>query len=185
MNRLGKHLRMIIVTDRLELIAGTLELTEAELHDPGRFADLLAARVPANWPPPLNDNATMDWCRRYYKKHSDGVGWANWYFVLREDSSRQRVAIGNGGFGGKPTAGGTIKLGYSIMQEFQERGYATEAVRGLVLWAFSHSEVARIIGETYPNLTKSIRVLEKNGFVFIGGGAESGVIGYELRCRSD
>src|SRR5215475_8096777 len=175
---------MIIDTDRLKLIAGILELSEAELHDPSRFADLLAARVPPNWPPPLNDNATMEWCRRYYKKHSDGVGWANWYFVLRKDS-RQPVAIGNGGFGGKPTADGTIKLGYSIIEEFQERGYATEAVRDLVLWAFSHSEVTRIIGETYLNLTKSIRVLEKNGFVFIGSGAESGVIQYELRCRSD
>src|SRR5262245_21935367 len=142
---------MIIVTDRLEWVAGTLELTEAELHDPGRFADLLAARVPANWPPPLNDNATVEWCQRYFKKHSDGVGWANWYFVLREGSSTQRVAIGN------VASRQTHSQWYDRNWLFDhgavsERGYATEAVRGLALWAFSHSEVARIIGETYPNL---------------------------------
>ena len=144
-----RNLRMIIVTDRLELIAGTLELTEAELPTPVG----LLTYLPQGYQPTGRRLSTItpQWTGAgdTTKKHSDGVGWANWYFLLREDSSRQRVAIGNGGFGGKPTAGGTIKLGHSIMQEFQERGYATEAVRGLVLWAFSHSEVARIIGETY------------------------------------
>ncbi len=58
-------------------------------------------------------------------------------------------------------------------------GYATEAVAALLEWAFSHSEVKRIIAETYPTLTESIGVMEKNGFRFIGGGSGPGIIRYE------
>ena len=36
------------------------------------------------------------------------------------------------------------------------------------------------MAETLPELTASIRVLEKNGFRFAGPGSEDGVIRYEL-----
>jgi RimJ/RimL family protein N-acetyltransferase len=66
------------------------------------------------------------------------------------------------------------------MEEFQKRGYATEAVGGLLKWAFSHTPVTRVIAETYPTIPESINVMVKSGFVFIGDGSEAGVIRYEL-----
>ena len=172
---------MKITTERLELVAGTLPLIEAELANRHRFAELLGAQVPANWPPPLNDAATMQWCERFFKKYPDEVGWANWYFVLREGLGGERVVIGNGGFGGKPTADGMVEVGYSVVPEFQRLGYATEAVRGLIHWAFAHPEIVRIVAETYPESKSSIRVIQKNGFLFVGPGSEPGVIRYELK----
>src|SRR6476469_4442706 len=50
---------MKITTERLELIASTLELARAEIEDRDRFAQLLDARVPVDWPPPLNDTDSM------------------------------------------------------------------------------------------------------------------------------
>jgi ribosomal-protein-alanine N-acetyltransferase len=178
-----------INTERLELIAGTPELARANIESRARFAELLEARVPEAWPPPLNDLDSMRWVARYLEEHADGVGWVTWYFVLRESGAGERVAIGNGGFKGLPDEAGTVEVGYSVLEEFQRLGLASEAVRGLIEWAFAHPEVTRVIAETYPVLTKSIRVMEKNGLVFIGDGSEEGVIRYELsrnafeKCR--
>jgi RimJ/RimL family protein N-acetyltransferase len=171
---------LIRETERLLLIAGTLPLIEAELQNPVRFAELLGARVPANWPPPLNDPSTLEWCRRYLKKHPDGIGWVNWYFILRQNLTSEPMAIGNGGFRGKPDGDGVTEVGYSILEQFQNAGYATEALSGLLQWVFSHSRTDRIIAQTYSSLTRSIRVLEKTGFIFAGPGTTAGMIRYEL-----
>ena len=74
------------------------------------------------------------------------------------------MLIGNGGFKGKFVAAGTCEVGYSVMESHQCNGYATEVVRALVEWAFSHPEIDRVVAHTLPELTPSIRVLEKNGF---------------------
>ena len=66
------------------------------------------------------------------------------------------------------------------MEPYQRNGYATEAVRSLIEWAFSVGDVNCIIADTLPDLLASIRVLEKNGFRFIGQGSEEGTIRYEL-----
>jgi [ribosomal protein S5]-alanine N-acetyltransferase len=172
---------VIIKTDRLDLIAGTLELAVAELENRNQFARLLGSHVPENWPPPLNDTNSMNWFKRYLEDNLDGAGWVNWYFVLRRGETGHPVVVGNGGFKGKPAADGTVEIGYSILEQFQRSGFASEAVRHLVKWAFSHPAVSRVIAETYPSLKPSIGVMEKNGFVFIGDGSESGVIRYELK----
>jgi RimJ/RimL family protein N-acetyltransferase len=49
-------------------------------------------------------------------------------------------------------------------------GYATEASRELIRWAFSHGDVERVTSETLPHLIESIRVMEKCGMRFIGDG---------------
>jgi len=75
-----------------------------------------------------------------------------------------------------------VEIGYSIVEAFQGKGLGTEAVRALVDHAFRNPAVTRVIAETFPDLTPSIRVLEKNGFVRIEeGGSEPGVIRFELR----
>ena len=174
---------VIIRTDRLDLIAGTRELAHANIHDRRLFGELLNATVPDEWPPPLNDIESMEWFERYLLDHPDGVGWVTWYFILRESDSGVRVAIGNGGFKGKPTSEGTVEIGYSIIERFQRVGYATEAARGLVEWAFENQDIHSVIAETYPVLIGSIRVMEKNGFVFVGDGSEEGVIRYAVSRR--
>ncbi|HEY0544908.1 MAG TPA: GNAT family N-acetyltransferase [Pyrinomonadaceae bacterium] len=169
-----------INTDRLELIAGTHELAQADLESRAHFSELLEARVPEDWPPPLNDRDSQQWFARYLAEHPDGTGWMTWYFVLHESEAGERIAIGNGGFKGLPTADGTVEVGYSIIEKFQGTGYATEAVAALIKWAFAYPQVTRVIAETYPELTKSVRVMEKNGLTFIGDGSEERVIRYEL-----
>lgn len=166
-------------TSRLELIAGTRDTATAELDRPEELQQLLGARLPAPWPPPLNDVGSMTYFLQFILHHPDAVGWGAWYIVARP-SAADRVVIGNCGFKGKPTTEGMVELGYSLFPEFQGQGYATEAVSGLVRWAFAHPEVTRVAAETYPDHVKSMRVLEKNGFLHIGGGLEAGTIRFEV-----
>jgi len=166
-------------TQRLELVAGNVEMAQAELHDKNKLASLLMAEVPDNWPPPLNDAQSAKWFADYLTQNPDAVGWIGWYFILTVQNGR-RAAIGNGGFKGKPDLSGTVEIGYSIMEQHQRKGYAPEAVTALLAWAFAHSDVKRIIAQTFPDLHPSIRVLEKSGFLFAGKGLEEGAILFEL-----
>ena len=176
----GIHIGPVrIATDRLELVQGNLELSRAELTDRPRFASLLNARV-LQWPPPLNDENSMRFSLDFYARNPDADGWGVWYFILNPEGD-ERIVIGNGGFKGKPSPEGTVEIGYSILDNYQKRGYGSEAVRAMLEWAFSHSKVHHVTAETLPALTPSIRILEKNGFRFVGDGSEPGVIRYEIQ----
>ena len=170
-------------TDRLELVPGTAALGRAEIGDRARFAALLGAEVPASWPPPENDEATMAFFTEYVEKHPDSVGWAAWYILLVGEDNR-KTAIGSCGFTARPDDTGTVETGYSILPEHQRRGYAPEAVAALVDWAFGHPSVMRVIAHTFPALRQSIRVLEKCGFTLTGPGQEEGTIRFERSRES-
>lgn len=65
------------------------------------------------------------------------------------------------------------EIGYGIFGEFQGKGYATEAVRIALNWAFQNPEVKAVEAETEPRNIASQKVLEKCGF------KATGVIGEE------
>jgi RimJ/RimL family protein N-acetyltransferase len=88
--------------------------------------------------------------------------------------------IGSAGYKGPPGKDGTVEVGYGIVSDHQRRGYASEAVRGLVKRAFELPGVRRVIAETYPELVPSIGVLRRCGFELTGDGSEPGVIRFEL-----
>ena len=86
--------------------------------------------------------------------------------------------MGAGGYKGPPATDGSVEIGYSILPEYQQRGFATEAVEALVTRAFENPDVTRVTAETLPDLSPSIGVLEKTGFELLGEGSEPGVIRY-------
>ncbi|MBV9104293.1 MAG: GNAT family N-acetyltransferase [Candidatus Eremiobacteraeota bacterium] len=164
-------------TERLELVAATLEMARANGNDPAELAHLLTAALPSEWPPPLNDRESAQWLIERLSHEPSAVGWLMWFFV-REDAE-SRIVIGNGGFKGRPVLG-TIEVGYSIVPEFQRKGYASEAVGALLEWAFFQAPVVRVIAETLPDLVPSQRLLRKLGFRAAGAGSEAGIIRFEL-----
>jgi len=170
---------MILETERLILKPGTLEIGRAELRNRTEFANLLDAEVPWDWPPPLNDETSMTYFCNYMENNPDSEGWSEWYFLLKTTSGKPAV-IGNGGFKGKPDSLGQVEIGYSIMKEYQGRGFATEAMRTLIEFAFSDKNVTGIIAHTFPELILSIRVLEKLGLVYTGPGEEKGTIKFQM-----
>jgi len=168
-----------LLTPRLELVAGTVQLAEAEIDNLPTLAHLLDAPTPASWPPPFNDEHSQQYfLASLQKAEARDVGWNLWFCVRREP----RELIGNAGFKGSPKDG-LVEIGYSILETHQRQGYATEAVGGLLRWAFQNPEVRRVVADTLAGLMPSIRVMEKSGFAFVGDGpVEDGMrtIRYEL-----
>jgi len=168
------HLR----TERLLLVATTLELARAERHGTIPLGAALGAHVSPAWPPPLNDENSLRWTIAELERDPAGAGWFAWYFLHREHGALE--AVGVGGFRGRPTPDGAVEVGYSILASHHRLGFAPEAVRALLAWAFTHPEVTRVVAHTLPELAPSIRVLEKCGFTRVGPGEEAGTIRFEL-----
>lgn len=169
-----------IITERLELIAGTLELANTEASNLPALGKLLKAYIPESWPPEFKDADTVAFFAQQLARGEEQVGWWSWYFILREHPPYGRVLIGNGGFKGQPTPAGDVEIGYSILKEFQRSGYGSEAVQGLIDWAFSHNEVRHVMAETLPELQASQGLLRKLGFHYVGAGFETDSIRFEL-----
>jgi len=167
--------------NRLELIAATKELLQAEknLEELGRG---LQAEVPDNWPPPLYDNNARQFFLTVVSADAEAVGWTTWYILL-PNASGKKTLIGGVGACGLPDEDGKIVIGYSLLDQFHGNGYATEALRGFLDWASQNPRLRTVVADTFPHLTKSIRVLEKNGFVRCGAGADEGSIRFELPVR--
>ena len=168
-------------TRRLELVPASAQLVQAEIGQAGTFSILLGAVIPANWPPELLVDA-LPFFLEQLERHPEQAGWLSWYWILRGDS--EPVLIGSGGFKGCPRSDGTIEVGYSVLPQYQGNGYATEAVTGLLAWAFANSEVTRVIAETLIDNERSIGVLQKLGFRRIGEGSEPGLLRFELTRAS-
>lgn len=89
--------------------------------------------------------------------------WVHGFHALNDDGE----VVGLGGFKGPP-ADGIVEIAYAIVPEQQRKGYATEAARGLVAYAFASSEVHTVIAHTLPDGVASQRVLQKAGLGKVG-----------------
>ncbi len=169
-----------IITERMSLVPATMKLYLLELHDHPAFASALNAHVPQEWPP---DQITPEVIEEFIGRMQvrDRKIWS-FYWLLRQKAPELPVLIGSGGF--LVHENGTLEIGYSILSDYQNKGYATEAVQSMIQWARSSLKKDCIIANTYPNLKSSIRVLEKNGFVFKGKGPEEGIITYQLQRKN-
>lgn len=81
--------------------------------------------------------------------------------VLRKNPP---VLVGDAGLKEEPDEQGSADLGYSIVPEYQGKGYAVEIARAVVEWALRRKEIRRVAAECSADNIASIRVLEKTGF---------------------
>ncbi len=68
---------------------------------------------------------------------------------------------------GEPNENGEIEIGYGTYDEFQNKGFMTEIVSGIIIWAKTQKKVKSIIASTNKNNAASFKVLEKNNFIKI------------------
>lgn len=166
----------LIKSRRLSLIAATPELIEKDIKGRDFLSEALDVNIPESWPPELYGPRAKQFAITQLDDIAE-QGWLFWYLLTHDDPSE---LVGICGFKGRPDESGSVEIGYSILSDFQRRGFATEAVARLVVWAFSHHNVKEVCAETLPHLVQSIRVLQKNGFEFTGAGSETGVIRYAI-----
>ena len=89
------------------------------------------------------------------------LGRFEWLIVLRDE----RVAIGWMSLRIGEIGSGAAEIGYSMLKSYRGRGYAREAARALVTYAFEETNVARIEACFVPANAASRRLLESLGFV--------------------
>jgi ribosomal-protein-alanine N-acetyltransferase len=168
----------ILESPRMTLVAATVDLVSSDIEGRASLAEMLEANVPDNWPPDLYDIEPLKFALRQLAERSE-QGWSFWY-LLTEIQGRN-YAIGICGFKGRPDASGSAEIGYSVLSQFRNQGFASEAVQRLLTWAFSHQSVNEVAAETLPHLQQSISVMKKNGFEFSGPGSEMGVVRYIVK----
>jgi RimJ/RimL family protein N-acetyltransferase len=109
-----------------------------------------------------------------------------WVQLSVEDRTSGRL-IGDVGISRADDEPGVIKIGYTVAPEFQGSGYATEAVRALVAYAFDTLAADVVRAYASAENAPSIRVAEKVGLHLIErlerrhGGRVFFVVRYELR----
>lgn len=100
--------------DRLEMVAATKQLLEAEA-DHEHFAEGLQAEVPSNWPTPLYDDDARQYFLRVLSENPEAVGWTAWYILLLNEAGCKTL-IGSMGACGLPDDQGAIVICYSLLE---------------------------------------------------------------------
>ena len=104
-----------------------------------------------------------------YLAHPGESDWYAAWIIEKTDGTR----VGDLCFKGF-RVGENPEIGYGILEEYRGQGFATEAVKLAVGWAFRHPGVNAVEAETDPGNAPSQRVLAKCGFLPNGETGEEG-----------
>lgn len=151
---------MILFTERLELVPLTAAQLALWLDDlpaleralnccyegeplEGVFADIVRKQLAVVQNDPEND-----------------VWHGFWLLIRRGD----RIAVGSAGFKNIPDASGAVEIGYGLGEDYEHKGYMSEAVRAMCDWALAQQGVSRVTAETEADNHASQRVLARCRF---------------------
>jgi [ribosomal protein S5]-alanine N-acetyltransferase len=168
--------RFELATPRLILIGADEALLRAELAGPEAFAVAIESIVTAAWPPEHHDRSVIEWVLKSLNALAPDDPWRFFYMTLNSP----RTVIGTCGFKGVPDGSGCVEVGYSVLEQFRCRGFASEAVTALMTLAFAGG-ASEVAAETFPSLAPSLRVMQKCGMSDVGEGSEPGTVRYSKR----
>lgn len=163
-----------ITTARLYLIPFTRSICEQVLNKD--FTGLAASGInPGDgWP----DADMLDTLPRIINKLNlvpSPSGFESWMIIEKQT----HAVIGDTGFKGLPDLNGAADVGYGIIAGARRKGYAVEAVSGLIDWAFRQPGLQVITASCEITNTGSQQVLKTLGFNFKG--IHEGMYQWELR----
>jgi ribosomal-protein-alanine N-acetyltransferase len=150
-------------------VSMTPDFMEALLADRlDEAGELLGIRLPAA---PLDTPAERFLTHRLeqMRREPDVQRWLARAIALRDEG---RVLVGNAGFHGEPGVNApgeplALEIGYGILPEHRGRGYATEAVEGLLGWARAQG-IDHFVASVAPDNEPSLAIIRKLGFVRTG-----------------
>jgi ribosomal-protein-alanine N-acetyltransferase len=154
----------------MRLVPSTAELVRAEIDDHAAFGRLLGATVPAGWPPGEAADALPWFLARLEEGGPAASGWYGFYGIVEEEGATPVLAGGGGSLG--PPEGGHVEIGYSLIDAFQRRGYATEMMTAIIDWIGRDPRVSKVVAETDEANEPSRRLLARLGFEAVGTGRE-------------
>ena len=180
-----------IVTERLDLVSMSpafLDAVFAGRHDEAE--ELVGAQIPSAFPH-ANEKRFLRLRHRQMLSGEQEQRWLTRAVVLRaerrmirrgraaatatsfgQQPNVRRTMIGNAGYHGNPGVNEKgrpdgVEIGYTIYEAFRGRGYATEAVRGLIGYARSE-RMNVVVASVAPDNEPSLAIVRKLGFVETG-----------------
>jgi [ribosomal protein S5]-alanine N-acetyltransferase len=114
--------------------------------------------------PSVRKEISADWLARL-RASTSADPWTCGFSMVHRASN---AAVGSCAYKAPPDADGVIEIAYGVDPEHQGKGYATEAARGLVAYAFATGQVRIVRAHTMPEPNASTRVLTKCGFERLG-----------------
>ena len=148
-----------ILTERLRLrrsLPDDAETISAYRSDP-------AVHVHQGWERTDPDGVRAEISRMIDRLPGQPGGWVQ-LSVEELDTGR---LVGDVGLSLADREPGVIKVGYTIAPEFQGKGYATEAIRALVTYAFDTLDAEVVRAYASAENVASIKVAEKVGMTLI------------------
>lgn len=144
---------VMIETERLLLRLFTPEDTEA-------LAAVLSDPIAMRWYPRAFSHPEVEqWIARNRERYRDD-GYGLWAIVLKQTGA----TIGDCGLVRQDVdREELIEVGYHVRRDHWGRGYATEAARACMHYAFATLRTERVISLIRPENQPSWRVAEKNG----------------------
>jgi ribosomal-protein-alanine N-acetyltransferase len=148
-----------IITNRLYLVPFTIEICEELLSGNKNVLTKYGINSSSYWP----DEDMIETLPRILinlKKVPAPTGFESWLIVSNENNT----IIGDIGFKGVPNIGGVIDIGYGVVVQERQKGYASEAAEGLIQWAFTQPYVKSITAQSLTDNVGSAKTLERLGF---------------------
>jgi len=111
------------------------------------------------------------------KTEEDALGWIRWingekfdatipFVALAIELKCAQICIGLIGVSPKREINNEIEIMFEIADEYQNNGYATEAGKAIIWWAFEQARQNALSAIVKPENIASRRVIEKLGFVY-------------------
>lgn len=154
-----------ISSERLDLASLAPELIEALLN--GRRAEaeaVLGATVPPVWPEPENRAAFGLFLGRLRTDPSVRP-WLVRAMIVRDTPP---TVVGHIGFHLPPDESRSVEIGFTVDAAYRRRGFAGEAARAMIAWAFTQEGVERIRASVAPDNAASLALVRSLGFVEVG-----------------
>ena len=154
-----------IETPRLKLIPLTHQLLQSYQADRASMESSMglqpsSMQIDPLYKKELQDALTYFWLPQTLA-HPDNYYWyTNWEIVLKSTNT----SVGGIGFIGFPDAMGETEVGYMLDEMQHGKGYALEALEGMLAWAFSDDHTAAIVARTAETNHSSRKLLIKAGF---------------------
>lgn len=159
----------MIRTERLTLEPAPVEFIEAlERADHAAAEKIMDLAITGDW-----FEGPQHWMLLRIRQLKEAPALDRWLLhamvLAQEDRGEQpRTMVGHCGYHGAPDADGMVEIGYQVAPPYRRRGYAIEAVRGLIANAFAHPEVTRVRVSIRPDNEPSLSLTAQLGFVRVG-----------------
>lgn len=154
----------VVTTERLSLVLLPAEvLDHLLLGDASSATALLGVEPPAWW---VQDEARLFAWRRDQISADPAEG--RWLLRAMVTRSEPATMVGQIGFHESPDDEGYVEVGYRVFTERRRQGYAEEALRGLIAWAYEQPGVNGIRASIAPHNDPSLGLAAKFGFEQVG-----------------